>query len=136
VFERVDKPGQWQLPQGGLDVDEEPREAAFRELQEETGIAPEHVELIAEHPEWLAYELPPERRRAKTGRGQVQKWFLLRFHGVDSDIDLEPPPGERQEFRAFRWVRFAELGDEVWEVRRPTYQALIEEWTGRLATSR
>jgi len=132
VFERVDKPGQWQMPQGGLDVREEPREAALRELQEETGIAPAHVELLAEHPEWLAYELPPERRRHKTGRGQVQKWFLFRFRGADSDIDLEPPPGQRQEFRDFRWIRLDDLIEEVWEVRRPIYQALIEEWSEQL----
>jgi putative (di)nucleoside polyphosphate hydrolase len=133
VFERLDKPGQWQLPQGGLDVGEEPHEAALRELQEETGIATAHVELLAEHPEWLAYELPPERRRHKTGRGQVQKWFLFRFHGADSDIDLEPPPGQRQEFRDFRWVRLDDLIEEVWEVRCPIYQALIEEWSEQLA---
>jgi len=136
VLERVDKPGQWQLPQGGIDVGEEPREAAFRELQEETGIAPVHVELLAEHPGWLAYELPSERRRQKTGRGQVQKWFLFRFLEADSDIDLEPPPGERREFRDFRWVRLDDLIEEVWEVRRPIYQALIDEWSDRLFATR
>ena len=130
VFERVDKPGQWQLPQGGLDVGEEPLEAALRELQEETGISPDLVELVAEHPRWLAYELPPERRRAKTGRGQVQKWFLFRFLGTHSDIDLEPAPGERQEFSAFRWIALEDLVDSVWEVRRPIYAALVEEWSG------
>jgi putative (di)nucleoside polyphosphate hydrolase len=132
VFERADKPGQWQLPQGGLDVGEEPREAALRELQEETGISPDHVKLIAEHPDWLAYELPPARRRRKTGRGQVQKWFLCRFLGTDADIDLVPPPGERQEFSAYRWVSLADLVEEVWEVRRPVYRALLREWAGVL----
>jgi putative (di)nucleoside polyphosphate hydrolase len=129
VFERVDKPGQWQLPQGGLDVGEEPPEAALRELQEETGISPDLVELLAEHPGWLAYELPPERRRHKTGRGQVQKWFLYRFLGADSDIDLVPDPRERQEFSAYRWITMEDLVDSVWEVRRPIYAALVEEWS-------
>jgi putative (di)nucleoside polyphosphate hydrolase len=129
VFERTDKPGQWQLPQGGLDVGEEPLEASLRELQEETGITPELVELVAEHPDWLAYELPPGRRRPKTGRGQVQKWFLYRFLGGDADIDLSPPTGERQEFSAFRWVPLSDLLEEVWEVRRPIYGALLEAWS-------
>lgn len=132
VFERIDKPGQWQLPQGGLDVGEEPLEAALRELQEETGIPPGRVELVAEHPGWLAYELPPERRRQKTGRGQVQKWFLFRFLGADVDIDLMPPAGERQEFTAFRWVRLDDLVENVWQVRRPIYRALLEEWADLL----
>ena len=132
VLERTDKPGQWQFPQGGLDVGEEPREASLRELQEETGIRPESVELVAEHPGWLAYELPSERRRRKTGRGQVQKWFLYRFLGTDADIDLAPPAGERQEFSGFRWVRLGDFVAEVWEVKRPIYRALLEEWSGRL----
>lgn len=132
ALERADRPGQWQFPQGGLDVDEEPREASLRELREETGIRPELVELVAEHPDWLAYELPPDRRRRKTGRGQVQKWFLYRFLGDDADIDLEPPPGQRREFVAFRWVRFADLVEEAWEVKRPTYRALLKRWSRRL----
>jgi putative (di)nucleoside polyphosphate hydrolase len=132
AFERLDRPGQWQLPQGGLDVDEEPREAALRELQEETGIGPELVELEAEFPSWLAYELPPDRRRRKTGRGQVQKWFLYRFKGDDSDIDLEPPAGVRQEFSAFRWMRLADLADDAWSVKQPIFRALAAEWSDRL----
>lgn len=132
ALERVDRPGQWQLPQGGLDVGEEPGDAALRELREETGISAELVEVAAEHPAWLAYELPPERRRTKMGRGQVQKWFLYRFLGTDADIDLVPPPGERGEFTAFRWVELGRLAEEVWEVKRPVYRALAEAWADRL----
>lgn len=128
AFERIDRPGQWQLPQGGLDIGEEPLEAALRELQEETGIAPPRVEPVAELPGWLAYELPPERRRRKTGRGQVQRWFRFRFLGTDSDIDLRPAEGGRQEFGDFRWMRLPELVDLAWPVRRPIYEALAEEW--------
>lgn len=130
ALERSDTPGQWQLPQGGLDADEEPIDAAVRELREETGIGLGQAELLAEYPQWLAYELPPEHRRSRTGRGQVQRWFLLRFLGHDRDIDLAAGPGGRPEFSAYRWVTFDELAEMVWEVRRPIYRALADAWDG------
>lgn len=133
ALERIDQPDRWQMPQGGLNVGEEPVDASLRELQEETGLRAEHVELVAEHPAWLAYELPPARRRNERARGQVQKWFLYRFLGEDADVDLRPPKGERQEFKAFRWVDLSELADSMWEVKRPIYQALVAEWSERLA---
>ena len=133
ALERIDQPGRWQMPQGGLNVGEEPAEASLRELAEETGLRGEHVELVAEHPGWLAYELPPARRRDQRARGQVQKWFLFRFLGDDDDIDLTPSKGKRQEFTAFRWMELAELADDMWEVKRPIYQALVDEWSERLA---
>ena len=132
ALERIDQPDRWQMPQGGLNVGEEPAEASLRELREETGLHPEHVELVAELPAWLAYELPPARRRDSRARGQVQKWFLFRFLGTDEDIDLTPPKGERQEFRAFRWMDLAELADGMWEVKRPIYLALVDAWSERL----
>lgn len=132
ALERIDQPDRWQMPQGGLNVGEEPVEASLRELQEETGLAADRVELVAEHPDWLAYELPPARRRNERARGQVQKWFLYRFLGDDDDIDLTPPRGERQEFKAYRWMDLAELADTMWEVKRPIYLALVEEWADRL----
>jgi putative (di)nucleoside polyphosphate hydrolase len=133
ALERIDQPDRWQMPQGGLNVGEEPVEASLRELQEETGLRPEHVELVAEHPRWLAYELPPARRRNERARGQVQRWFLYRFLGGDDAIDLTPPKGERQEFKAFRWVGLADLAESMWEVKRPIYRALVDEWAERLA---
>ncbi len=132
ALERIDQPDRWQMPQGGLNVGEEPAEASLRELREETGLHPEHVELVAEYPAWLAYELPPARRRDSRARGQVQKWFLFRFLGTDEDIDLTPPKGERQEFRAFCWMDLAELADGMWEIKRPIYLALVDEWSERL----
>jgi putative (di)nucleoside polyphosphate hydrolase len=133
ALERVDQPDRWQMPQGGLNVGEEPVEASLRELKEETGLGPEQVELVAEYPGWLAYELPPARRRDRRARGQVQKWFLYRFLGTDEDFDLTPPKGERQEFKAYRWIDLAELADAMWEVKRPIYLALVDEWAQRLA---
>jgi putative (di)nucleoside polyphosphate hydrolase len=140
ALERIDQPDRWQMPQGGLNVGEEPAEASLRELHEETGLEAGQVELVAEYPGWLAYELPPGRRRGDPERGQgdrqrgqVQKWFLYRFLGDDDDIDLVPPKGERQEFRAFRWMDLGDLAESMWEVKQPIYRALVTEWADRLA---
>jgi putative (di)nucleoside polyphosphate hydrolase len=128
--ERAERPGSWQLPQGGLDGDEEPSAAVLRELEEETGIGRDCVQLLAEHPEWIAYEVPLERRRAELGRGQVQRWFLLRFLGTDRDIDLgkQQPP----EFRAWRWMPMSELIELVIEFRRPVYRKLAAQFAAHL----
>ena len=114
VARRADMPnaegpaGGWQLPQGGIDEGEDPRIAIFRELEEEIGTR--KADIIAEHPEWLTYDLPPDLLGiAWRGRfrGQRQRWFAMRFTGEDSDIrlDLDPHP----EFDAWRWVTLAEL---------------------------
>ena len=101
-------PGGWQMPQGGIDDDEDPRGAVLRELAEEIGT--DRAEIIGEHPEWLTYDLPSELIGHALGgryRGQRQRWFALRFLGEDSDIrlDLDPHP----EFDAWRWAPLAEL---------------------------
>jgi len=103
---RVRRDG-WQFPQGGINTDETPLEAMYRELHEETGLRPEHVELLAATPGWLRYRLPPHAIRRKERLvciGQKQVWFLLRFCGADSDLrlDLTPAP----EFDGWRWVDF------------------------------
>jgi putative (di)nucleoside polyphosphate hydrolase len=129
--------GQWQMVQGGLDEGEEPREAANRELNEELGLDPElHAEFVAEHPEWMAYELPARDRRPKHGRGQVQKWLLFRFKGKDSDIDLARSArdgGETQEFCAFKWTTLERLAKETWELRRPIYMRLTTDFGKHLS---
>ena len=120
-FERADVPGAWQLPQGGLDVGEEPVEAAWRELHEETGLGPHEVRLVVELPEWIAYEWPKAiRERDKDGqrrRGQIQKWFLF---GVIPDIDISPRP-DGIEFSSCRWMSPHQLLTEVAEFRRDGY---------------
>jgi putative (di)nucleoside polyphosphate hydrolase len=101
-------PGGWQLPQGGIDEGEDPRRAVLRELAEEIGT--DRAMIIGEHPEWLAYDLPPELVGIALGgryRGQRQRWFALRFLGQDNDIRLDRDP--HPEFDAWRWTELAEL---------------------------
>lgn len=126
AFERAGIPGAWQLPQGGLEAGEAPRECALRELEEETGLTREDVAPLGETAGWLAYELPREMRGRRHGRGQVQKWFLFRLTGPETAIDLnrqEPP-----EFRAWTWMDFDELIERTVEFRWPVYRALAEEF--------
>ena len=133
VARRADLPnaegaaGGWQLPQGGMDPGEDPRIAVFRELEEEVGTA--KAAVLAEHPDWLSYDLPPELLGRALGgryRGQRQRWFALRFLGEDSDIrlDLDPHP----EFDAWRWARLEELPGLAVGFKRPIYEALAREF--------
>lgn len=120
-------PGGWQLPQGGMDGDEDPRVAVLRELEEEIGTA--RAEIIGEYPGWLNYDLPPELVGKALGgkwRGQTQKWFALRFLGQDADIrlDLDPHP----EFDAWRWAELAELPALAVAFKRDIYVALAREF--------
>ncbi len=116
-------PGGWQMPQGGIDKDEDPRGAVLRELAEEVGTA--RATIIGEHPDWLQYDLPPDLVGKALGgryRGQIQRWFALRFTGSDSDIrlDLDPHP----EFDAWKWVPLSTLPDLAVDFRLAIYQAL------------
>ncbi len=120
-------PGGWQLPQGGIDPDEDPAGAVLRELEEEIGTA--KAEIIGEHPDWLTYDLPPELLGKALGgryRGQRQRWFALRFTGSDSDIrlDLDPHP----EFDAWRWTALAELPVLAPSFKRRIYGILAESF--------
>ncbi|MCS6890743.1 MAG: RNA pyrophosphohydrolase [Rhodovarius sp.] len=120
-------PGGWQLPQGGMDPEEDPRIAVLRELKEEIGT--DRAEIIGEYPGWLTYDLPPHLLGKALGgrwRGQRQKWFALRFLGEDADIrlDLDPHP----EFDAWRWVELAELPALAVDFKRDIYTALAREF--------
>lgn len=115
----------WQMPQGGIDEGEEPWGAALREMEEETGIAPHLVQRIAACPERLRYDLPEELRgRLWGGRwiGQDQDWFLARFLGADSDVDIAT---EHAEFREWRWVAPAELTGMIVPFKRDLYRRLV-----------
>ncbi len=116
-------PGGWQMPQGGIDAQEDPATAVLRELEEEIGTA--RASVVGEHPEWLTYDLPPELLGRALGgkfRGQRQRWFALRFDGVDGDIrlDLDPHP----EFDAWRWADLGELPGLAPPFKRAIYQVL------------
>jgi putative (di)nucleoside polyphosphate hydrolase len=131
VAQRIDNPGAaWQMPQGGIDEGESPRQAALRELHEETGT--DKAEILAESGNWLRYDLPAELVPRIWGgryRGQEQKWFALRFLGNDADIDIAT---EIPEFSVWRWAEMAELPDIIVPFKRHIYQEVIAEF-GHLA---
>jgi putative (di)nucleoside polyphosphate hydrolase len=120
--ERIGVPGAWQMPQGGIDADEEPWQAALRELKEEIGTAKAHY--ISET-DWLIYDLPAELvGQAWRGRyrGQTQKWFAARFTGGDHDIDLAAD--HHPEFSAWRWMKLADLAAQIVPFKRDLYRSV------------
>jgi len=120
AFERSDKPGEWQLPQGGLERGERPVEALWRELGEETGLGPTDVDLVGEPSEWIVAEWPAEVVGTGGRLGQIHRWFELRPH----DDDVVPRPDGR-EFRAWKWVEPAWLVANVVEFKRPAYRQVL-----------
>ncbi|WP_100962521.1 RNA pyrophosphohydrolase [Bosea sp. FBZP-16] len=123
---------EWQMPQGGIDAGEQPIEAAYRELREETNVS--SVSLLAEAPEWLSYDLPYEiGKEAWRGRyrGQSQKWFAFRFDGDESEIDiLNPGGGHKPEFDAWRWVPLAETTELIIPFKREVYREVVRLFAG------
>lgn len=137
VGRRADMPGEpegpgawWQMPQGGIDEDEDPRAAALRELAEETGIRT--VEVIGETPGWFHYDLPEDLVGKAWGgryRGQRQKWFAVRFLGEDSEIDLAGPGHAKHEFDAWRWVPMGDLVELIVPFKREVYSQVVDAFS-------
>ena len=128
--EHVDATHVWQMPQGGIDEDEDSYEAALRELYEETSIR--SVQKLGEIAEWLTYDLPSEvAKKAWKGkyRGQKQKWYALRFTGKESEINIDDPGGGHEpEFVEWRWVEMRELPGLVIPFKRQTYERVVKEF--------
>ena len=124
VGKRIDQTVEgWQMPQGGIDKGESPKEAALRELQEEVGT--DKAEIIAVMEDWVTYDLPEHLIGVAFHgkyRGQKQKWFAMRFTGEDSDIDLT---SHEPEFSAFKWVDLKTLPTLIVPFKRDTYKAVI-----------
>lgn len=117
----------WQMPQGGIDDGETPAMAVMRELAEETGT--DKADIIAETKGWLTYDLPDDLIGVSWDgryRGQTQKWFALRFTGVDADFDLGADADP--EFTAWKWVAMAELPRLVVPFKRRLYDTIVAEF--------
>ena len=123
----------WQFPQGGINRGESPEEAMFRELHEETGLKPEHVEVLGRTRDWLRYDVPKQwvrREWRSTYRGQKQIWFLLRMVGRDSDVSLRA--SGHPEFDAWRWSEYWVPLESVIDFKRAVYEKALTELSRHL----
>jgi putative (di)nucleoside polyphosphate hydrolase len=122
---------EWQMPQGGIDANEDPRPAAQRELYEETGAT--SVQYLGETPDWMIYDFPPydgPPHRLSVFRGQRQKWFAFRFTGDEREIVVADRRNDQEpEFDAWRWEPLARVPELVVPFRREVYRAVAQEFS-------
>ena len=135
VGERINAPGAWQMPQGGIDEGEDPRAAALRELEEETGVSSDLVSVEAVTRDWVRYDLPEDLvGKVWKGRfrGQEQKWFLMRFRGEDGDVKID---AKHPEFSRWTWMPAAEVIANIVPFKRAVYEAVLGEFAHQLSSS-
>ncbi len=126
VGERLDTPGAWQMPQGGIDPGEEPVWAGLREMREEIGT--DRASLLMASRVWRPYDLPADIAGRLWGgrfRGQTQKWLAFAFEGENSDIRIDVP---HPEFGTWRWVEPARLGELIVPFKREVYLSVVAEF--------
>lgn len=133
VGQRIDRDTEaWQMPQGGVDKGELAQDAAFRELEEETGITPKLVCIEGESEGLIQYDLPhqlvPNVWKGRY-RGQEQKWFLMRYHGTPDQINLQT---EHPEFSAWKWINPDELIAGIVPFKRAVYEQVLAEFRDKL----
>ena len=131
--QRLDyKSSAWQMPQGGIEDNESPKDAAFRELKEETGIKKKHIKIILESKNWVRYDLPEELiSKLWNGKfiGQKQKWFAMEFFGLDTDININT---KSPEFSQWKWMTADQLINSIVPFKKNVYKKILTKFSAKL----
>ena len=128
VGRRLDHPsGYWQMPQGGINDNENPKEAVWREMLEELGT--NKAKLIKISNQWINYDIPPETLKTLPWGhkyvGQTQKWFAFEFTGQDNDINVST---KNPEFSEWKWTKIDSIIDNIVPFKRDVYSKILEEF--------